>query len=66
MKIVNVEVGLFRLPGVVLQQSELTEDMTQEINTWCMQNNCGKQMTGVMWSFKKQTQRDMFILKWSS
>jgi hypothetical protein len=66
VKIVNVEVGLFRLPGVVLEQSELTEEITQEINTWCTQNNCGKQMTSVMWSFKKETQRDMFILKWSS
>ena len=66
MNIVNIEVGLFRLPGVLLDKSELNEELTQEINAWCTQNNCGKQMTEVMWSFKKETQRDMFILKWSN
>lgn len=66
MKITNVEVGMFKLPGVLLDKEEVTEELLQEINEWCEQNNCGKHMTGTLWSFKKEKQRDMFIIRWSS
>ena len=65
MKMSSVEVGLFRLPGVVFERDSLTKDKVEEINAWCAENNCGRQMTDVLWSFKKPTQRDLFILRWS-
>jgi hypothetical protein len=65
MKMSSVEVGLFRLPGVVFEREALTPEKVEEINTWCAENKCGKQMTDVLWSFKKPTQRDLFILRWS-
>ena len=36
MKITNVNVGLFKLPGVVLDREELNEERLIEINTWCI------------------------------
>lgn len=66
MKITNVDVGMFKLPGVILDKEELTEDIVKEINDWCREHNCGKQMTDILWSFRKQKQRDMFIIRWSS
>jgi hypothetical protein len=57
---------MFKLPGVLLDKEELTEDVVKEINEWCHEHNCGKQMTDIMWSFRKQKQRDMFIIRWSS
>ena len=65
MKISSVEVGLFKLPGVVFERDSLTPEKVEEINAWCAENNCGKQMTDLLWSFKKPPQRDMFILRWS-
>jgi hypothetical protein len=65
MKISCVEVGLFKLPGVVIEGDSLTPKKIEEINAWCTENNCGKQMTHSLWSFKRPTQRDMFILRWS-
>lgn len=66
MKITNVEVGMFKLPGVLLDKEELTEERTNEINNWCKEHNCGKQTTETLWSFRKEKQRDMFIIRWSS
>lgn len=66
MKITNVEVGMFKLPGVLLDKEELTEDRAKEISDWCQEHNCGKQITQVLWSFRKEKQRDMFIIRWSS
>jgi hypothetical protein len=65
MKITTVDVGLFKLPGVVLDREELNEERLLEIQTWCMEHNCGKQMTDIMWSFKKASHRDLFILHWN-
>ena len=65
MKMSSVEVGLFKLPGVVFERDNLTPEKAEEINTWCRENNCGQQMTELLCSFKKPTQRDLFILRWS-
>jgi len=65
MKITTVDVGLFKLPGVVLDREELNEERLLEIQAWCLDHNCGKQMTDVMWSFKKASHRDLFILHWN-
>lgn len=60
------EVGLFRLPGVVIDREELTEEKIIEMDEWAAgPQGVGKRMTEVLWSFKKESQRDWFILKWS-
>jgi len=65
MKMSSVEVGMFRLPGIVFEREDLTPEKVEEINNWCAENTCGKQMTDVLWRFKKPHQRDLFILRWS-
>ena len=66
MKLKTCEVGLFRLPGVVLDKDEATPAKLEEIETWAKETNCGKKMTDLLWSFRNEKQRDMFILRWST
>ena len=66
MKIETCEVGMFRLPGVVLDKEEMTEEKILEMDEWAQsEQGCGTRMTEVLWSFKKESQRDWFILRWS-
>lgn len=64
-KFTTCEVGMFRLPGIVFEKGAITEEQHQEMVTWASDNNCGKPMTDVLWSFKNEGQRDWFILRWS-
>ncbi len=72
MKITNVEVGMFKLPGVVIERpedcsDELWQKTQEEMDTWAAsEQGTGKRMTDNLWSFRKESQRDWFILKWSS
>lgn len=60
------EVGIFRLPGVVIDKEEINEAKLVEMDEWAASTQgVGKRMTDVLWSFKKESQRDWFILKWS-
>lgn len=66
MKMKTCEVGLFRLPGVVIDKEEINEERLAEMDAWANSpQGVGKRMTDVLWSFKKESQRDWFILKWS-
>ena len=72
IKLEKCQVGMFKLPGLVVclqgeenQDEPLSEEIFNEIQDWCKTNRCGKPMTQKLWSFKNETQRDMFILKWS-
>ena len=66
MKIKTCEVGLFRLPGVVLDKEEVTETKLAELDEWAASTQgTGKRLTEVLWSFKNESQRDWFILRWS-
>jgi hypothetical protein len=66
MKIETCQVGMFRLPGVVLDKEEMTEAKLQEINEWRLtEQGTGTRMTDLLWSFKTESQRDWFILRWS-
>ena len=66
MKIETCQVGMFRLPGVVLDKEEMTEAKLQEINEWRLtEQGTGTRMTDLLWSFKTEAQRDWFILRWS-
>lgn len=60
------EVGLFKLPGIVFEQGQLTEQQISDIVKWSEETHCGKQMSNTLWSFKNEKQRDMFLLRWSS
>lgn len=65
MKIETCHVGLFRLPGVVLDSEEVTALLIEEMDAWAKsQQGTGTRMTEVLWSFKTEAQRDWFILKW--
>lgn len=66
MKMKTCDVGLFRLPGVVIDKEEATEDKIKEMDEWAQSaQGVGQRMTETLWSFKKESQRDWFILKWS-
>jgi hypothetical protein len=70
MKLKTCEVGLFRLPGLVIEHdkdlgdSEMKRrlDLAEE---WSKETRCGKRMSDYLWSFRNEKQRDMFILRWS-
>ena len=66
MKMQTCEVGMFRLPGVVLDKEEMTEDKLHEMDEWRLtEQGVGTRMTDLLWSSKKESQRDWFILRWS-
>jgi hypothetical protein len=66
MKFKTCEVGLFRLPGVVFDKESMTDLLMTEIDEWAeSEQGTGKRMTEILWSFKTESQRDWFILRWS-
>jgi len=66
MKIETCEVGMFRLPGIILDKEEMTEAKLNEIDEWRLtEQGVGTRMTDLLWSFKTESQRDWFILRWS-
>jgi hypothetical protein len=66
MKMQTCEVGMFRLPGVVLDKEEMTEEKLHEMDEWRQtEQGVGTRMTDLLWCFKKESQRDWFILRWS-
>ena len=64
-KFTTCEVGMFRLPGIVFEKGALTNAQHNEMVKWAEENNCGKPMTDVLWSFKSEQKRSWFILRWS-
>jgi len=66
MKITRCEVGMFKLPGVVLDKAEITEEKIHKMDEWRhSEQGVGTRMTELLWSFKSESQRDWFILRWS-
>ena len=69
MKIVSCEVGMFRLPGVIIeaeQDETITEDQINQMEDWCNSEfGTGMRMTDKLFSFRKESQRSWFILRWS-
>jgi len=69
MKLTKCEVGMFKLPGIIVsanEDEELTPEQLQEIEEWCnSEQGTGKRMTDTLWSFRKESQRDWFVLRWS-
>jgi len=60
----NVEVGMFRLPGIAFEPGELSEELNNEMVEWANAEGVGMSMTENLWSFRKEAHREWFILKW--
>lgn len=59
------EVGLFRLPGIVFDKDQLSQEKILEMDEWAKSpQGVGTRLTEVLWSFRTESQRDWFILKW--
>jgi hypothetical protein len=69
MKLKTCEVGMFRLPGIIIEAEEdetINEDNIKEMEAWCNSEfGTGMRMTDRLFSFRKESQRDWFILRWS-
>jgi len=69
MKMEKCEVGMFKLPGLVLTADEGEDNFDEklkEIEDWTKtEQGTGIRMTNNLWSFRKESQREWFILKWS-
>lgn len=71
MKLKSCDVGMFKLPGLIIEFPEdFTEEsktkILEEIDTWAAsEQGTGTRMTDTLWSFRKESQRDWFILRWS-
>lgn len=69
MKMKTCEVGMFRLPGIVIEADEdetISEERLKEMEDWCNgEFGKGMRMSERLFSFRKPSQRDWFILRWS-
>jgi hypothetical protein len=61
----NVEVGMFRLPGIAFEKGELTPELIQDMQHWAEAEGVGMSMTESLWSFKKEAHREWFVLRWA-
>jgi hypothetical protein len=61
----NVEVGMFRLPGLAFEKGQLSDELLMEMIAWAKEEGVGMNMTENLWSFKKKAHREWFILRWS-
>jgi len=64
IKLKNVKVGMFNLPGLSFPKDPAPE-IVEEMSAWCKENHCGYCSGPGLWSFKTEAQRDWFILRWS-
>ena len=60
----NVDVGLFRLPGLAFDKGQLSDELLIEMKQWAEAEGVGMSMTENLWSFKKEAHREWFILRW--
>jgi hypothetical protein len=60
----NVEVGMFKLPGLVFERGELPPELNEEMIVWAKEEGVGMSMTESLWSFRKEAHREWFILRW--
>jgi hypothetical protein len=73
MKLVSCEVGMFKMPGILVQNGDeedapnVTEEQLAEMEAWCNSEfGTGMRMNERLFSFRNLGQRDWFILRWSS
>ena len=60
---------MFRLPGIIIEAEEdetIDENKIKEMEEWCNSEfGKGIRMTERLFSFRKESQRDWFVLRWS-
>jgi len=63
---------MFRLPGILIEDDDgddvtsVSEEELKEMEEWCNSEfGTGMRMTERLFSFRKESQRDWFILRWS-
>jgi hypothetical protein len=61
----NVEVGMFKLPGLSFGKNEISPEVLEEMQAWAEAEGVGMNMTETLWSFKKEAHREWFVLRWS-
>jgi len=61
----NVAVGMFKLPGIAFDKGEVTTELLEDMRAWAEAEGVGMSMTENLWSFKKESHREWFILRWS-
>lgn len=61
----QVEVGPFRLPGLVFEKEQISPELLEEMQAWAKAEGVGMSMTERLWSFKKEAHREWFVLRWS-
>ena len=45
----NVEVGMFKLPGILFERGELTPELELEMIAWAKEEGVGMSMTENLW-----------------
>ena len=60
----HVEVGPFRLPGLAFKKGQLSPELNEEMIKWAKSEGVGMSMTENLWSFRKESHREWFILRW--
>ena len=61
----QVEVGLFRLPGLLFEKGQIPKDLQDTMIAWAEKEGVGMSMTDNLWSFKKEAHREWFVLRWT-
>ena len=62
-KITTCSVGMFNLPGLIIDYNQYTAEEMAEMELWGQSNGATK-MTDKLWSFRSAAKRDWFILRW--
>lgn len=60
----SVSIGLFKLPGIKLDNPIQDETAQTEIINW-LDDHKGRLATDTIIVFKKEAERDLFLLTWS-
>ncbi len=63
-KIETCEVGMFRLPGVKVDLNQYSEQEVAEMMTWARENSAYVAEDKGLFSWRKESLRDWFVLRW--
>jgi hypothetical protein len=66
----SVEIGLFKLPGLVIQpelEEKISEEFKEQLREWSKEHNIGKEINSTKnwWQFKSESERNFFIIRWA-
>jgi hypothetical protein len=64
-KIQTCEVGPFRLKGVKVDLNQYNEDQIKEMIDWAKENGAYVAEDKGLFSWKNESKRDWFLLRWS-